>query len=262
MKLLKHSNFLLLEIPKASKDAHFINHFLNHYLHHNTKLHENLTLYPGSLSAHIHTIFYYWIKARQASTDAKTLHLLQTNQLPLKLCFNEKKEHNHPVSISILRNHAGQLCINVASKYPHLRLYIQSYFNAYMVKPFHHEDALVISLESSLAVKKLSNLLRRNDILGFVPYFHYNKNDINKLFNNKHFETKHLSQHLSCAYKLLGSHPFEPLDVIKKRYKKLIVTYHPDRVYTQSDHVIKNYTSKFQSLQNAYACIKAAKLAS
>jgi len=57
---------------------------------------------------------------------------------------------------------------------------------------------------------------------------------------------------LQRAYKLLGSSPLEDVKRLKKRYKKLAMEYHPDRVSSADTKIIKQYTQKFQQISEAY----------
>ncbi|MDO9001956.1 MAG: DnaJ domain-containing protein, partial [Aquabacterium sp.] len=61
------------------------------------------------------------------------------------------------------------------------------------------------------------------------------------------------------AYKLLNVSQGEELSEIKKRFKKLLYKYHPDRVYNQGQEVVDKYTLTFQSIQAAFETIQADK---
>ena len=57
---------------------------------------------------------------------------------------------------------------------------------------------------------------------------------------------------LQKAYKLLGSSPYEDAKKLKKRYKKLAMEHHPDRVCSADTKIIKQHTVKFQQISDAY----------
>ena len=57
---------------------------------------------------------------------------------------------------------------------------------------------------------------------------------------------------LQRAHKLLGSSPFEDVKKLKKRYKKLAMEFHPDRVCNADTKIIKQHTVKFQQILEAY----------
>jgi len=63
---------------------------------------------------------------------------------------------------------------------------------------------------------------------------------------------KRIDLPLQRAHKLLGSSPFEDIKRLKKRYKKLAMEYHPDRVYSADTETIKQHTLKFQQILEAY----------
>ena len=57
---------------------------------------------------------------------------------------------------------------------------------------------------------------------------------------------------LQRAYKLLGSSPLEDVKRLKKRYKKLAMEFHPDKVCNADTEIIKQHTIKFQQISEAY----------
>ena len=66
---------------------------------------------------------------------------------------------------------------------------------------------------------------------------------------------------LNEAYELLGASPEDSLDVIKKKYRKLVRQYHPDIIKAQGadDDYIEHATEKVQQINAAYEQVKKAK---
>jgi len=57
-------------------------------------------------------------------------------------------------------------------------------------------------------------------------------------------------------YKILGITKLATMEEIKKAYRKMAVTYHPDKVSYLGDEFKKSANEKFQKLNEAYEKIK------
>ncbi|WP_345993295.1 DnaJ domain-containing protein [Sulfurimonas sp. HSL-1716] len=66
---------------------------------------------------------------------------------------------------------------------------------------------------------------------------------------------------LDDAYKILGVHPQDSLETIKKAYRKLVREYHPDIIKAQGkgEDYLKEATIKTQEINSAYEMIKKAR---
>jgi len=66
---------------------------------------------------------------------------------------------------------------------------------------------------------------------------------------------------LEASYALLESEPSDDLAVIKKRYRKLAMKYHPDRIQSQGlpPELIQAAEAKFKEIQDAYDRIERAR---
>jgi len=60
-------------------------------------------------------------------------------------------------------------------------------------------------------------------------------------------------------YYLLNAHEQESLESIRRKYLRLAKTYHPDTIECKNETKLKDFTVKFQQIQEAYATIKAEK---
>lgn len=60
-------------------------------------------------------------------------------------------------------------------------------------------------------------------------------------------------------YRLLNAHETESLESIRQKYLTLAKTFHPDSIASKDETTLKNSTTKFQQIQEAYATIKAEK---
>ena len=66
---------------------------------------------------------------------------------------------------------------------------------------------------------------------------------------------------LETSYALLESQPSDDLAEIKKRYRRLAMKYHPDRIQSQGlpPELIQAAESKFKEIQDAYDRIERAR---
>ena len=66
---------------------------------------------------------------------------------------------------------------------------------------------------------------------------------------------------LASAYELLSSEPSDDLTVIKRRYRKLAMEHHPDRVQAQglSPEFAKNAEERFKEIQHAWDLVEKAR---
>lgn len=59
---------------------------------------------------------------------------------------------------------------------------------------------------------------------------------------------------IHAAYQKLGAHPGTEFDVIKRRYKMLVMVWHPDRLTTPEGKKVAE--EEIKSINNAFDCIK------
>lgn len=97
-----------------------------------------------------------------------------------------------------------------------------------------HKKPIRIILADKLQVKKETNKKKNQE-----------KKEQKKVINRVYAP-------LQRAHSLLGSSPFEDVKRLKKRYKKLAMEFHPDRVCSTDVEIIKQHTIKFQQILEAY----------
>ena len=67
------------------------------------------------------------------------------------------------------------------------------------------------------------------------------------------------SIHHSNPYHLLNAHEAESLTSIRKKYLTLAKMFHPDKILSNDEAVVKNSTERFQQIHEAYEKIKVEK---
>jgi len=73
--------------------------------------------------------------------------------------------------------------------------------------------------------------------------------------NNQTPKRKTKENKLSIAMNLLNITELDSQKMMKKKYKKLLVKYHPDKVFHESQEKIEQYTKKFQEIQSSYLLV-------
>lgn len=70
----------------------------------------------------------------------------------------------------------------------------------------------------------------------------------------------HTPMALNDPYTLLHADETESLESIRQKYLSLAKAFHPDSIASDDVSIVKNFTEKFQKIQEAYATIKAEKM--
>ena len=119
------------------------------------------------------------------------------------------------------------------------------------------------SVTSALIGAKCRN--KKEELLKNIYYIcaknvnYHNPQFFKKLIKSSH---KNIVLHvdkkdpLKQHYKLLRSDKNDSMQIIRKRYLKLVKTYHPDRVSYSDSSLVEEYTHQFQKIQKAYEILK------
>jgi len=130
-----------------------------------------------------------------------------------------------------------------------------------------HNDKLVVPYDKNQKLKR--ELILRNIYYLCVNRVQYeNPKFLENLMKSSSKQIELIIKSRNMNYKkeefrkyyiLLNSHKNDSLTTIKKKYLKLVKIYHPDRVAMRDEKLIKQYTYKFQQIQEAYDVIKYKK---
>ncbi len=138
--------------------------------------------------------------------------------------------------------------------------FLRGYFRTHVISHSQWDrDQYLVKVDNEAVKEKLSTLLKRTRIMQYHVNFIYNQQHISQLLavNNDFIPQKESEQaKLDKAYTLLKVSPADELAIIKKRVKKLLYQYHPDRVYNEGKAIVDKYTLTFQAIQEAFACIE------
>jgi DnaJ like chaperone protein len=104
-----------------------------------------------------------------------------------------------------------------------------------------------------------------NLLLKIAAFLHFTHDEIESMIRQAGSRYAHATSESSLedACKLLDVSADDSMDVIKKKYRKLVRQYHPDIIKAQgkSDDYIEEATEKVQQINAAYEMVKKAKSA-
>lgn len=181
---------------------------------------------------------------------------------PIKISWIEKANllANIPISIEVINNIYIKFIFRHDSATHYMHSFLRGYFRNHIISNASDRDHYLVKVDSEDVKEKLITLLKRTRIMQYYVSFSYNQQHISQLLaSNNHFIPQQETDRskLEKAYKLLKVSPNDELSMIKKRYKKFLHKYHPDRVYNQGQEVIDKYTTVFQSIQSAFETIQS-----
>jgi len=115
---------------------------------------------------------------------------------------------------------------------------------------------------SPSAVQKTKELLTRGlKVDDTYVRFIYSEEELAVFCKDGGFERMYFIDRFSDVainghFHTLNATPGDSFEKVKQSYMRLIKEYHPDNVFGKDEQTIRNYTQKFQSIQNAFESIK------
>jgi DnaJ-domain-containing protein 1 len=206
----------------------------------------------------------YWSYQQMHGKDSRDLReeIESRPHRPIKINWIENANviTNIPISLEVINKIYVRFLFKQEGATAYLHNFLRSYFKTHTISLAGDRDRYLIKVDNEVVKEKLLSLLQRKRIMQYYVSFTYNQQQISQLLaSNNHFTPEKESEQakIDKAYKLLNVSSDEELSVIKKRFKKLLIKYHPDRVYHQGQETIEKYTMTFQSIQAAFECIEA-----
>jgi DnaJ-domain-containing protein 1 len=213
--------------------------------------------------------FFYWLYWNYQQMHGKDPRELRDEieskpNRPIKINWIEKANiiTNVPITIEVINNIYLKFTLRQESATAYMHNFLRGYFRTHTVSLAGDRDQYLVKVDSEVVKEKLLTLLKRTRIMQYYVSFTYNQQQISQLLaSNNHFVPQNESEQakIDKAYKLLKVSPDDELSEIKKRCKKLLYKYHPDRVFNQGQEIIDKYTTTFQSIQTAFETIQSDK---
>jgi hypothetical protein len=228
----------------------FIQNQFNSYHIHNNTIH--LSYLKENHHKHLFLMkWLYSIHKKVHQKDIKHLKELLIGRIekPIKIVTKQDVELSNGIYIEILNK--DKIRFFLQSKNYRLYRIVTYKLERFIVEKSYPKHSFDIDLSIDDAKIKLKTFLKKKQFDIFTVTFIFDSKKMQDLLEPR-LQKKEPNIPLLEALKLLDSEQNEPIEVIQKRYKKLLVKFHPDNVYSEGSKKIEEYTVIFQNLQYSY----------
>lgn len=261
MEIAVLSKEILIDVRDNSVNLQIIRNFTRKSFGRVLTLNNTIIIFHQEQELRHKKYFLQWAyaayKKSRKNLSRRYLELLQNHcHLPVKIRIQGTKKVVESVKITL---HFSGKRVRVVTD-PRNTL-LEAYFRG-TFKPWLEESEpgnTIISLEQRKPILLLEKLMERNRIVNVPLFFIYDRRKWAEITGDSRqaLPVTEEEARLARCYSLLESTRNDTADQIKKNYIRLAKTYHPDRVFGQGDDVIALYTSRFQSIQEAYQTVLA-----
>lgn len=269
MRIFANRNMILIHARRDTIQEKVIVDFVNRYFKYKVQSESSLFIHHCNEELMSKKRFFNWLYWSYQQMHGKDPHNLREEieskpQRPIKINWIEKANiiTNIPIAIEVINKIYLKFTFKQDNTTMYLHNFLRGYFRTHIISLAEDRDHYLIKVDNEVVKEKLLTLLKRTRIMQYYVSFTYNQQQISQLLaaNNPFIPQKENERSkIDKAYKLLNASPQEDLLVIKKRFKKLLYKYHPDRVYNQGQEIIDKYTMTFQSIQSAFETIQVDK---
>ncbi len=218
---------------------------------------ENILLIPLSTeNNHKRKFLMKWLYSeykKETKNFKKELkfELIKRIDKPIHIHFLPKKDQAVTISATFYDNQVCQLILD--SKNDNCNLFLLQYFSGYIRLKSLSFNLYEVTVTTNQHKQSLQEFFTKKSMRGVSVNMQYNAKAL-ELFLSLIEEETPLSD-VDRAFKILKVDKSDSLKEIKKTYKKLAKTYHPDL----SSLEYEESTKKFQTLSDAFTLIKKYK---
>jgi len=267
MRIFANRNMILIHARRDSIQEKVIVDFVNRHFKYKVQGESGIFIHHCNEEVNSKNRFFHWLYWSYQQMHGKDPHDLREEieskpQRPIKIKWIEKANIiiNIPMSIEVINKIYVKFTLKQENATTYMHNFLRAYFRTHIISLAGDRDHYLIKVDNEAVKEKLLALLKRTRIMQYHVSFIYNRQHISQLLaSNNYFDPQKESEQtkIDKAYKLLNVSPNEELSEIKKRFKKLLHKYHPDKVFNQGQEVIDKYTMTFQSIQSAFETIQA-----
>ncbi len=240
MRIFANRNMILIHARRDTIQEKVIVDFVNRHFKYKVQGESSLFIHHCNEELISKKRFFnwlYWSYQQMHGKDPCDLReeIESKPQRPIKINWIEKANiiTNIPISIEVINKIYLKFTFKQDNATTYMHNFLRGYFRTHIISLAENRDQYLIKVDNEVVKLAANN--------PFIPQKESERSKIDK------------------AYKLLNVSPDEEISVIKKRFKKLLYKYHPDRVYNQGQELIDKYTMTFQSIQSAFETIQADK---
>jgi len=269
MRIFANRNMILIHARRDSIQEKVIVDFVNRHFKYKVQGESGIFIHHCNEEVNSKNRFFHWLYWSYQQMHGKDPRDLREEieskpQRPIKIKWIEKANiiTNIPISIEVINKIYIKFSFQQENATTYMHNFLRAYFRTHIISLAGDRDHYLIKVDSEAVKEKFLTLLKRTRIMQYHVSFMYNRQHISQLLaSNNYFEPQKESERsqIDKAYKLLKVSPEEDLSEIKKRFKKLLHKYHPDRVFNQGQEIIDKYTLTFQSIQAAFETIQTDK---
>lgn len=269
MRIFANRNMILIHARRDTIQEKVIVDFVNRHFKYKVQGESSIFIHHCNDELNSKNRFFHWLYWSYQQMHGKDPRDLREEiesmpQRPIKINWIEKANiiSNIPISIEVINNIYLKFTFKADNATTYMHNFLRGYFRTHIISQSGERDHYLVKVDNEVVKEKLLTLLKRNRIMQYYVSFTYNQQQISQLLAaNNHFIPQNESEHsqIEKAYKLLKVSSEDDLSAIKKRCKKLLYKYHPDRVYNQGQALIDKYTMTFQAIQAAFETIQADK---
>ena len=270
MRVALGLNEVLVHVDYESLNYKIIMQYVDKNFSNTLKFTSTVLIFNNEQEKYKKQFFLQWLYASYKKVNPDLMPSFKTNLLkrmqhPIKIRIVNKKEIQSSFNISIKHLRDEQVACRLDVKNYLMINYLKLTFRKELLKKSKDGMAISLNLSSSTAKEKLANLLKRRKILNYSIAFVYDELWMNEFLHPGASESArygiqvYRDDFVTSSYELLKSSPVDTMDVIKKRYIKLVKKFHPDRIYSLDHSRVAEFTEKFQMVQRAYEAIKKDK---
>ena len=189
--------------------------------------------------------------------------------LPFFIEFAESKEFSGSSKV-LVNCHRENVFFRFSDETYRVVEFLRKNFGALHVEVDYSKKIAKVPITCQEEFNALRGLLSKNIKIGSLQTkFTYNEEELIRLHissknkkRNGGYSEFEFRNTVNRYFSELNSKRDDSFDVIKRRYYELVKIYHPDRVHGEDPAIIKQYTTKFIKIREAFEFIKRINRAS
>lgn len=174
--------------------------------------------------------------------------LIERLEKPLHIMIKNDIQAVNVIHLNVYKN--NRVCFSFESKNYRLFWGLHYTFKKSIYAVSYQNNFFDISVTDETSLDELHDIIEKSNIFEMEVIFKYRIEELRRLLFHKE------ADEFIGALKTLHSSPNDSIHIIKKRYKKLLVHYHPDNVYQEGIEKINEYTEIFKNLQISFEIVQ------
>ena len=253
MQILLGAHETVIRIHSKSIRIDYIQDFINTHFADRTINGRSVFIPKSDKNSYHRTFLLKWLyslhlKRTKIEIPKLLESLIQRQDKAIKILLSEDIVHR--ISWTTIDSQRVNFKIEPANQ--KIALTLKTYLNTKLEISSTHFS---VTLKNRAEKQLLKQLLNSKSLIDVAHLHIYNSKKMDDFLEYKE-ESQSIKESRVCpinsAHMILGSLHSDDAWTLKKRYKKLAMKYHPDRVDIKDDKTVMLYTQKFQNILQAY----------